>query len=153
MLKKIVFEKFRFLLMVLITNICFVIPSCSKPHILIHNFKSISKSDINTLHDSKYILRIVTNNDEKDSHDLLHYPKSDKLIRVDDYEDDSYVFYVKNNQLEIISTHSFGFNSTALVFLLNFNQTDGIMMIRNTEWNVDYEDSAVPIIYGIEKCD
>ena len=153
MLKKIVFEKFRFLLMLLITNICFVISSCSKPHIPIHNFKSISKSDINTLHDSKYILRIVTNNDEKDFHDFLHYPKSDKLIRVDDYEDDTYVFSVKNNQLEIISAHSFGFNSTALVFLLNFNQTDGIMMIRNTEWNVDYEDSAVPIIYGIEKCD
>ena len=145
MLKKIVFEKFRFLLMVLITNICFVIPSCSKPHILIHNFKSISKSDINTLHDSKYILRIVTNNDEKDSHDLLHYPKSDKLIRVDDYEDDTYVFSVKNNQLEIISAHSFGFNSTALVFLLNFNQTDGIMALRQKSRVNDGEVSCLSL--------
>ena len=152
MLKKIVFEKFRFLLMVLITNICFVIPSCSKPHTLIHNFKSISKSDINTLHDSKYILRIVTNNDEKDSHDLLHYPKSDKLIRVDDYRD-SYVFSVKNNQLEIISTHTYGFNSTKIVYLLNFNQNTGIMKIRNIEWNINYEESAIPLTYCIEKCD
>ena len=71
MLEKNRIREISFLLMVLITNICFVIPSCSKPHILIHNFKSISKSDINTLHDSKYILRIVTNNDEKKADVLL----------------------------------------------------------------------------------
>lgn len=141
-----------FLLMLFITGACFVISSCTGIPEPLDNIKSINKSDVKTLHDNKYILHIVINGDEKVSLDLIHYPKSDKLIQLGG-SGDSYVFSVKNNQLEIISVHTHGFNSIKDVFLLNFNQNDGKMLVRNVEWNIDYEESAVPLTYSIEKCD
>lgn len=95
---------------------------------------------------------MVIYGDEKVFLVLIHYPESNKLIPVDG-SGDSYEFSVQNNQLEIISTHTFGFNSTKYVFLLNLNQNTGIMKIRNIEWNIDYEESAIPLTYSVEKCD
>ena len=153
-MKKIYSNLFVFFLMLIINNCYFV----SYPHQIIpnHNKKNdcdiINTLDTGKLYDSKYILHIVINEDEEVFLDLIHYPESNKLIPVDDSED-SYVFSVQNNQLEIISTHTYGFNSTKIVYLLNFNQNTGIMKIRNIEWNINYEESAIPLTYSIEKCD
>ena len=152
-MKKIYSNLFVFFLMLIINNCCFV----SYPHQIIPNHKKndchiINTLDAGKLYDSKYILHIVINEDEKVFLDLIHYPESNKLIPVDNSED-SYVFSVQNNQLEIISTHTYGFNSTKIVYLLNFNQNTGIMKIRNIEWNINYEESAIPLTYSIEKCD
>ena len=146
---------FLFFFLILIINNCNFV-SYSHQIIPNHNNKVdcdiVNTLGVDKLYDSKYILYMVIDGDEKDFLVLIHYPESNKLIPVDG-SGDSYEFSVQNNQLEIISTHTFGFNNIKYVFLLNLNQNTGIMKIRNIEWNIDYEESAIPFTYSVEKCD